>query len=137
MTASVPVAPVPAWGARMHRLVPTVISSLFALAAASMAAAAEFPDRLLVSGALGPDYRDAGGGVDEIANMIVTLENEDGSFVVYREVHCGVVTVGRDGRFELVVGSASPLTNPLDALFDEKYWLQVVACYEPDGCSAP
>src|SRR6185369_16184117 len=98
-------------------------------------AGADFPHLLAVDGALGPDSRDTGGGVDEVANVVVTIETQDGSVVFYRELHCGVVTIGRDGRFDLVLGSVDPVGNPLDLPFDDSYWLRIAACYDRDGCA--
>lgn len=98
--------------------------------------ASSFPRHVLVQASLGPDARDTGGGTSREPDLLVRLVLPDASFVHYQELHCDVPVIGRDGRFEVRLGTVDPALNPLDLDFSEAYWLSVVECPDESACAS-
>lgn len=90
---------------------------------------AAIPATLAVQGALGPDHRDTGGGTDRIVNMRATIRNV-ALDNLHQEDLCGVVTIGRDGVFGVLLGESFPVVLP----FDEQYSVLIDACHDENGC---
>lgn len=120
----------------MHTLSKRLLAALILFLIPTLATA-EVPRRLLVQGALGPDARDTGGGKTTQADLLFVLTDPTGGDVLYEELRCGVSAVGRDGRFQVVLGASDPAGNPVapEIFSMDPIWLSTSRCTNRAACA--